>query len=251
MATNALPRTFEEFNGWRNDRLAELRRIVFRHLPEKFETKDALNFGRKPQAGSLTTAPGITTHWKYFPAVSSRSEAKRWLAVLGPDESLEAKPEWLAKVADRDAVLLVAPRGTGPTRWQDPAPFTIQRSLALLGRTVDSGRLEDVLAVAAHLSHGKKSDKWIVTGQGQAGVIAAYAALFEPRLAEIVTVDPPASHRAGPIFLNVLRVLDVPEALGLLAPRPLTLHTAQESAFTRTASIYSVAGGTLRIRTLQ
>ena len=71
--------------------------------------------------------------------------------MLGPDESLEAKPEWLAKLAGGAPVLLVAPRGTGPTRWQDPAPFTIQRSLALLGRTVDGGRVEDVLAVAAHV----------------------------------------------------------------------------------------------------
>ena len=81
-------------------------------------------------------------------------------------------------------------------------------------------------------------------------MIAAYAALFEPQMAEIVIVDPPASHRDGPIFLNVLRVLDVPETLGLLAPRPLTIHTAQESAFARTASIYSVAGGILTTRAL-
>ena len=250
MATNALPKTAEEYQEWRKDRLAELRRIVFRPLPEKFEPKAALDLGRKPQAGSLTTAPGITTHWKYFPAASGQSEARRWLAVLGPDDSLEARPEWLAKLAGGAPVLLVAPRGTGPTRWQDPAPFTIQRSLALLGRTVDGGRVEDVLAVAAHVLRGKSSAKWTVTGRGQAGVIAAYAALFEPRLAEIVAVDPPASHRDGPIFLNVLRVLDVPDALGMLAPRPLTIHTVQERAFVRTASIYSVAGGILRIQSL-
>ena len=250
MATNALPKTAEEFQGWRKDRFAELRRIVFRPLPEKLEPKAALDLGRKPQTGSLTTAPGITTHWKYFPAASSQSEARRWLAVLGPDESLEARPEWLAKLAGGAPVLLVAPRGTGPTRWQDPAPFTIQRSLALLGRTVDGGRVEDVLAVAASVLRGKPSAKWTMTGRGQAGVIAAYAALFEPRLAEVVAVDPSASHRDGPIFLNVLRVIDVPDALGMLAQRPLTIHTVQDHAFVRTASIYSVAGGILRIQSL-
>ena len=76
MATNALPKTAEEFQAWRKDRLAELRRIVFRPLPEKFEPKAALDFGRKPQAGSLTTAPGITTHWKYFPAASGQSDGQ-------------------------------------------------------------------------------------------------------------------------------------------------------------------------------
>jgi len=250
MATNALPRTAEEFQGWRMDRLAELRRIVFRPLPEKFEPKAALDLGCKPLAGSLTTAPGITTHWKYFPAASRQSDSRRWLAVLSPDDSLEARPDWLDKLAGGAPVLLVAPRGTGPTRWQDPAPYTIQRSLALLGRTVDGGRLEDVLAVAAHVLLGKSRAKWTVTGRGQAGVVAAYAALFEPRLAEIVAVDPPASHRDGPIFLNVLRVLDVPDALGMLAPRPLTLYTVQDRAFVRTASIYTAAGGVLKIQSL-
>jgi hypothetical protein len=75
-------------------------------------------------------------------------------------------------------------------------------------------------------------------GRGQAGVIAAYAALFEPRLTEVIVVDPPPSHRDGPTFLNVLRVIDVPDALGLLAPRSLTICTSRPEAFSRTASIY-------------
>ncbi len=247
MAGIPLPKTLEEFQSWRQSRLSELRRIVFRSLPEALESKPALELGGKPQSGSLATAPGITAYWKYFPSTASgKSGAKRWLIVLGPDESLDAKPDWVAKVAGDAPVLLIAPRGTGPTRWQDPAPYAIQRSFALLGRTVDSGRLDDVLAVAAHLTRGKSGAKWIIAGSGQAGVIAAYAALFDPRLAEVVLVNPPASHRDGPIFLNVLRVLDVPEALAMLAPRPLTIHTSQPRAFAPTAALYGVVGGTFK-----
>jgi cephalosporin-C deacetylase-like acetyl esterase len=245
MATNVLPQTAAEFQSWRQDRLAELRRIVFHSLPETIEPQAGLDLSQESRTGSLMTALGITTHWKYFPGAGNKPAGKRWLVVLGPDESLEIKPDWLVKMAGGDAVLLVAPRGTGPTRWQDPVPYTIQRSLALLGRTVDSGRLEDVLVTAASVVHGDSAAKWIIAGNGQAGVIAAYAALLDPRLAEIVVVNPTTSHHEGPIFLNVLRVLDVPEALGLLAPRPLTLHTPQPAAFARTASLYGVAGGTL------
>ena len=53
------------------------------------------------------------------------------------------------------------------------------------------------------------------------------------------------SHRDGPHFLNVLRVLDIPEALGLLAPdMKLTLvgKNAKDKAFDRTAAIYKPAG---------
>jgi hypothetical protein len=74
------------------------------------------------------------------------------------------------------------------------------------------------------------------------GIIAAYAALFEPAITEVVIVDPPKSHMEGPIFLNIMRVLDIPEALGLLAPRPLTLINAKDKAFDRTAEIYKLAG---------
>ena len=80
-------------------------------------------------------------------------------------------------------------------------------------------------------------------GFGQAGILAAYAALFEPSIKEVVIIDPPRSHKEGPYFLNVLRVLDIPEALGLLAPDvKLTLINARDPAFDRTAAIYRLAG---------
>jgi hypothetical protein len=101
----------------------------------------------------------------------------------------------------------------------------------------------DIAAAVRHLDNEAKAKrKWKVIGRGQDGILAAYAALFEPSIKEVVIVDPPTSHRDGPIFLNVLRVLDIPEALGLLAPRPLTLVNAKDKAFDRTAAIYKLAG---------
>ena len=49
-------------------------------------------------------------------------------------------------------------------------------------------------------------------------VIAAYAALFEPSVREVIAVDPPTSHCEGPIFLGVLRVLDAPMPWGCWRP---------------------------------
>jgi len=66
----------------------------------------------------------------------------------------------------------------------------------------------------------------------------------------VVVYDPPITHRDGPIFLNVLRVLDIPEAFGLLAPRSLTVRTAHPDAFQATTSIYRVAGGTCKVASL-
>jgi hypothetical protein len=162
---------------------------------------------------------------------------------------MQSPPEWSRKIVGGDAALLLAPRGCGPLRWEDKPPYYIQRSHALLGRTVDSGRVSDVVAFTEYTHHVASNVNWKIAGRGQAGVIAACAAALAPQhcLSEIVVVDPPTSFRDGPTFLNVLRVADIPESLGLLAPRKLTIQTTNSEAFRNTASIYRAAGGTVSI----
>jgi dienelactone hydrolase len=245
MAALTAPRTAAEFQERRQKKLEELRRLVFRSLPSAFVPAADWKFnGRRPGAGTLKTEPGIEVAWRYLPG-----RATQWIIVLAEDESLDSIPSWVRKVAGDGALFLLAPRGTAPSTWPDPAPYYVHRSLPLLGRTVDTCRLADTLGAVAHLV-GKKRDglQWAIAGRGSAGVIAAYAALLEPGLSSVVLVEPPASHRAGPIFPNVLRVTDVPEALSWLAPRPLVLYTAEASAFALTADTYRLLGTSLEAR---
>jgi dienelactone hydrolase len=120
-------------------------------------------------------------------------------------------------------------------------PNYVERAHVLLGQTVDERKLHRLLAGLKRLA---KADDWDgrLVGKGSAGVIAAYAALFESSVKEVVLIDPPTTHMDGPYFLNVLRVLDIPEALGLLAPTPLTIIGSNKTAFERTAEIYRRAG---------
>jgi hypothetical protein len=122
--------------------------------------------------------------------------------------------------------------------------------LPLLGRTTESGQVADVLAAAAQVLNGQRGVNWNIIGRHKAGVVAGYAALLEPRLGGVTAIDPPASHRDGPIFPNVLRVLDVPEAFGLLAPRPLHITTSQATAFDRVRKLYDLGGGSLKMRAM-
>lgn len=252
LANNPLPSTGSAFTKWQKGKIAELQRIVFRSLPEKPATTTEWKLERsKRSSGTLQSEPGITVPWTYFPPQKSSRGQPLWLVVLGEDETLDARPEWLIKAVGDVPTLLLSPRNSGSTRWHDPAPYYVQRSLALLGRTVDSGRLTDAKALATHVLDSRRSAGPLnIIGRGQAGVIAAYAAMLEPRISETVVIDPPASHHIGPIFLNVLRVSDAPDSLGLLAPRPLTLYTTNTSAFARTTVLYETAGKTLSIRTL-
>jgi cephalosporin-C deacetylase-like acetyl esterase len=250
LAKNQPPQTTVNFMSWRETQLRLLRQIVFRSIPEKCPVGAGLKLsGGGPMAGTLPTEPGITISWKYFPPEGASSGEAPWLAVLDKDESLDSKPQWLSKATGGEAVLLVAPRGSGPLRFDDPAPFYIQRSLPLLGRTLDSCRLADVMAASSALmsSQGGGPKRLKIIGHGQAGVIAAYAALLEPAFGEIALVDPPVTHREGPIFLNVLRVVDIPEALAMLAPRSLTIYTGKPKAFAATASAYRGGGGSFKL----
>lgn len=49
--------------------------------------------------------------------------------------------------------------------------------------------------------------------------IVLYASLFEPSIARLDLWDLPNSHRDGPTFLNVLRYLDMPQAVAMAAER--------------------------------
>jgi hypothetical protein len=259
LAANALPQTRDEFQDWRKDRLKELERLVFRPLAVPIRPFGEIRLGtlyHDADAGWPETEPGLRLGWTYSPPEDRESAGTPWLVVLDEEEAVETpvqqrKPEWVTKLAGNAGVVLVSPRGTGPQRWSDPAPFYIQRALALLGCTVDSGRVTDVrLAASQILIRGRPEpdEHWVLAGRGRAGIIAVYAALFEFGVAEVVLVDPPTSHRDGPVFLNVMRVVDIPEALGLLAPRPVTIYTDKPAAFERTRQIYQAAGGTLAIR---
>ena len=73
-------------------------------------------------------------------------------------------------------------------------------------------------------------------------MLAAYAVLLEPGANELILANPPKSHVEGPHFLGILKVLDIPDALGLLAPTPLTIIGGNDPAFDRTAEIYRLAG---------
>ncbi len=116
-------------------------------------------------------------------------------------------------------------------------PNTIERSTALLGLTTDSLRVASLIR-----AWESQAEPCSVIAKGDAAVLAAYAALFSPKVGSLTLIEPPVSHHDGPYLLGVLKICDIPEALGALAPRPLTLIGAKDPAFERTAELYKLAG---------
>ncbi len=235
-----------EYEAWKSGLMAALRERPFHAFPERIPAAANTGDGVKGTGILLTTEAPLRV--LLTPPLKPEAPAAKdgLLIVLNPeDEATDRPPDWAAPYLAGNAVRLLAPRG-GKTygEWTTTSPPNyVRRADALLGRTVDEGRVWDVAATVRYLTEQDKGARtWRVIGRGQAGVIAAYAALFEPSIKEVIAVDPPPSHMDGPYFLGVLRVLDTPDALGMLAPRPLTLVGAKDKAFVKTEEIYKAAG---------
>jgi dienelactone hydrolase len=235
-----------QFDSWKKQLMERLRAVSFRDFPERVPMSRVLDDWSDEDSSwrCVTEAPwAIRVQW----TDGAARQPAAWV-VLGEEDKPKGVPKWAEDEFAGD-VFACWPRGCGVTAWtRKNPPNYVERSFVLVGQTVDQRRVWDAIASFRDFQRGGRDRQWIMTGRKQAGIIAAYAALFEPDVSEVVLYDPPKSHHEGPHFLNVLRVLDIPDALGLLAPRPLTIHTQDEKAFERTAEIYRRAGAANRLR---
>ncbi len=115
----------------------------------------------------------------------------------------------------------IPPRGVGPTAWDQSERKQTQhrRRFMLLGQTLDGMRVWDVrraMQALRKIEGISKVPLWL-QGERQSAGIALYASLFEPNIKRLDLWYLSSSHRDGPTFLNVLRVLDIPQTVALAA----------------------------------
>jgi len=235
----------KDFHIWRELLTLNLHAKSFHAWPDSTPEVSiaALPPRNKDDVGSIEgTEAGISVEWHLY---AGKDTTQNWLVVLNADEDPALLPAWAKPIVGDGSVLLLATRGMGANAWtRKNPPNTIERSMVLLGQTVDSGRVFDIRTILQR----RANKKWNIAGKGNAGILGAYAALFTPEVASVTLVEPPASHIPdGPAFLNVLRVCDIPEALGALAPRPLTVIGAPQLQ-ARTEPFYKAAGATENLR---
>jgi dienelactone hydrolase len=226
------------YETWRAPLLAELRRVAFGYFPERIPPAQG-------EGEWLTSEPGIRVHL-------SRKRASDPSGKMSAVVMLVRDPDWPGLDLPMPGLAYIcAPRGVDQTRWtQKNPPNYVERSHVLLGRTVDAGRVWDIIAAARYL-HAKYSDVPLyVAGIGPGAVLAAYAAVLEPDIAGVWAGNPPSSHMdaKAPQFLNVLRVCDVPEVFGMLAPRPLTVLGLAAAAQAKVTQIYAAAGASDKLQ---
>ncbi|MCZ2344329.1 MAG: prolyl oligopeptidase family serine peptidase [Bacteroidales bacterium] len=190
----------------------------------------------------VQTAAGADAPKQVILSVLDDAGWEKWCRDLGPqfaealqhDGKLEQDAAMFAQnraamKTNGWAFAAIAPRGVGPTKWADagtPTDIHIRRRFALIGQTLDGQRVWDIRRALAVLptGDGLQTTPIRLQGTGESGILALYAGLFEPSVTGFDLWQPPTTHRDGPTFLNVARILDIPQAIALAGPRPVTLH---------------------------
>ena len=184
----------------------------------------------------LVHRPGIERADQVMLNVPDEQEWTRWLAGMRIGFADELKDETLPDpneddfnhiretLKDNNSILAyAAPRGIGLTAWNpdERKQTQIRRRFMLLGQTLDGMRVWDVRRAIQALRQVELLNDVPVALKGQrltAGIVL-YASLFEPDIAGLDLRHLPRSHRDGPVFLNVLRYMDIPQAVAMAAER--------------------------------
>jgi dienelactone hydrolase len=135
---------------------------------------------------------------------------------------------------DRTAIAFMAPRATGLNAWSadERTQTHLRRRFMLVGQTLDGMRAWDIRqAIQTVRSIAGSNAPVRLQAQGNMAVNVLYASLFEP-VKELQLWNLPPSHRDGPDYLNVMRIIDIPQAV-FLAQRntSVSLHESTGSAW--------------------
>lgn len=140
--------------------------------------------------------------------------------------------------------MVLYPRATSPAPLRRTHSLGLLRNAMHIGHTLDSLRLHDVLRAveALRAEPGVDPARIMVAGDGVAAGLALYAAILDERIEQAALINPPSSHQDGPIFLGILRHLDLPEAVALVAPRRVSFYSRIPEAFEPARTIFELYG---------
>ena len=147
-----------------------------------------------------------------------------------PEGLLETWKQWLQ--TNNTTVAFLAPRGSGLGAWSgnERRQTQLRRRFMLLGQTLDGMRVWDIrcgIQALGTLSEYKEIPVWL-SGKDEMASDALLAALFETKVARLDLYDLPETFQKGADYLNILRILDVPQVAAMVAENSLVrLHGAR------------------------
>ena len=240
------PSTLAEWQSRRSELLTALRERVFMAFPAEPLPLNVRS-GSMPapkgyEALAFDSEEGVTVEALLRLPEQPSGPALVWIASDGED--MDAMSRILRQVSGSRTtpLLIVGPRGVGEVGWPKTVWKDMLRNTMHLGRSVDSMRLWDVLRAVEVLRQKAPGAEIALAGDGVSGALGVYAAALDERVAQAILLNAPTTHLEGPIFLDILRHTDLPEAAALLAPRRLTFYGKAPRAYSTTQGVYSLYG---------
>ena len=242
--------------AWEARRTALLREIndrVLRAFPSRKVPLDIAKTGEKGWTSryadsfhvEFTSEAGVRVNGQlYLPRNGKASHPALIYAKGAQDVIYPVDHDPLLPAFGSHAILVLHPRAVdypGVTNYKMSA---IRMTAALIGTTVESMQLWDILRAVDYLAEGEglKLDGVSIYGRAQMGALALYAAALDPRVTRVILDNPPASHWEAAPLLDILRITDLPEAAALMAPREIVSLSRLPAEYAYTASVYALYG---------
>jgi len=116
------------------------------------------------------------------------------------------------------------------------------KAMSLLGLTPVAFFLQDIRAAIKQLRKCFPNLPLFLHGRGESAIAALLAAVLDETISGVVLEELPWSFADRSALIGVLRVLDIPHALGLLAPRPAFLINPPHGNWTWPRRAYTRLG---------
>ena len=180
------------------------------------------------------------------------------LAVAGEGQNADMALSWVRCGLDPDSVACAGfePRIAGgnqaaPVKDNSPPGSRYgsfrnlnMRAMAIVGTTPVMMTIHDIgvaLDCLEQIDELQRHEIYLY-GRGDSGVAALYRSLIDDRVAGVIVEDTPASHLDGAPILGILRAFDMPQAVGLMAPRRVALVTPGNHTWTWPSRVYERLG---------
>jgi dienelactone hydrolase len=222
-------------DAWRTRAEAVRLRLESHTFPG--EPSEACPLAFDASTGQIQSEPGMPICVEILRPEKAVKPAKAIVVVS--DKASTGGPDW-KKVAREMTVVRVYPRNQGGEGWSPELDKFVRRAAPLVGRSLGTMRVYDVQRGIAVAREIVGAEKIVLYGRDEGAMLALLASIRETKspVERVVLESIPDSLLAEPILLNSARFTDVPELLGLSAPRglifmgrsPLGFDRAREAA---------------------
>jgi len=249
-------RAYSSLGEWekrKTEILNALREKVFAGLASGAQPSREVESKSPPQGGAANgfaelvfrSEPEIEIHGLLSKPEKIEKRLPALLYIASEGEDPHAIEDWLRpRRGERAVQLVVYPRGIGTVTWEKSFWKSALRNAMHVGHTVDSLRLLDILRAVELLRADDQvaPDQITVAGAGVSGVLGLYAAILDAGIHQVALMSPPTSHAEGPVFLGILRYLDLPEAAALVAPRRLGFYDRMPAEYEPARTVFRLYG---------